>query len=242
MWERHETKQLDPHTKEISNIDKSSINYFDKISKVLKNHIFTFFNYNELRKISMVSKNFNQLGRTAINKGIEKYKDNIFYMIGGGINISDENESLYRHRIVYRKNISNKEISESFLLRNKKELRVFNNTDTICLFKTENDAIQYANFLKEQEWVGETCEHSAVFRIIYLGDRNKLREDRVGYKDCNATFSKCELDMITPLDGTLKIKQVTSKELLTFGPVECSSIGFLDEKKQQISNYGCNIL
>lgn len=212
----------------------------EKLPRELLKDIFTFFNQKELRTVASVNKNFNQLSKEEIQRLKKKYKDNIFYTVGNPIHVSNPKRSSFWDMdlwIKLRDVIPAEEIYASFLGKNIKTIRLFN---------IENEALEFSRFLRTGNQLLEGTEvyQPAVFKVIYLGDTNKINkisDDIIinpntyssvtewNERTTQITYFETDRHQVIPLEGILKFHMMTLGNFMTYGPVDYSKFNYIED-------------
>jgi hypothetical protein len=226
----------------------SKLGELKKLPPEMRKYIFSFFNQKDLCDLSGVNKTYNQLRDEEIEERKQKFKNNIFYTVGMPIHISNPKRGMFEFDLAmkHRNEIPNKEIHESFLGRNIDELK---------LFKTEEEALEYARFLRKGDQLLEGTEvyQPAIFKVIFLHPMNGIewqkdklyinkgswsscydmteRESTVGYFETNRVN-------VIPLMGALKIHCGDKGQFIMHGPIDYDNLD-LDLTEENTSVRRC---
>ncbi|GEM_PF-4526230 len=224
---------------------KTKLSEFESLPREIQKRVFTFFSPKELINIASVNKNFRQLSQEEINRLKNQHKDNIFYTVGKPIHISNPKRTIFDMDAgtEYRKKIPNTEIYESFLGIN---------IQTVRLFKTEHEALEYSRFLRTGDQLLEDTEvyQPAIFKVIYLRNleniaehneaivinqgRHSLASER-NERIANITYFETHRSNVIPIEGVLKIHLYKIGEFKTHGPIDYSNLDFIEENKSSFS-------
>lgn len=150
--------------------------------------------------------------------------EDIYYTFGNPIAITKQNKSISFYN--YRKEVSAKELYESFL----------ENIESVTLFKTKNEALEYIRSLKTNPYVASGLDvyQSAIFTVNYTGIADQInwrkkniiinegfsaqiydfRERRV-----DVEFSIVDRRKLIPLEGELKIHGPNQGEFKSLGMI-----------------------
>jgi hypothetical protein len=165
-------------------------------------------------------------------------ENNVFYTVGNPIRITNQFEGISFYN--YRKAISKEEVYESFLKKN---------IETVKLFKTQDQALEYSRFLRTDPPVdsGIQVYQRAVFKVEYFGNTkgNWQKKDLVinpefpsamSYdlkkREVSVAFFEVNRSEIAPLEGQLKIHGMNQGDFYDFAHIIYDGDGFEKDANQ----------